>query len=82
VRIEGHSAAGKSHGMAGRKDESGPQAEEVAAYVATMALELKALVEPHDMKSLAYLLDLVRLEAEQRAVGKQAPFTGTPMGTA
>jgi hypothetical protein len=47
----------------------GSEAEEVAAYVATMAVELKGLVVPHKMQSLSYLLELVRLEAEQRARG-------------
>ncbi len=42
-----------------------PEAADVAAYVATLTRELKELVEPYDMKSLGYLLDLVRLEAEQ-----------------
>jgi hypothetical protein len=51
----------------GSKDESAPEAREVAAYVATLAQELKEMVEPHGMKPLAYLLDLVRLEAEQCA---------------
>jgi hypothetical protein len=50
----------------------------VAAYVAAMALELKSLVEPHDLRSPAYLLDLVR----RRAGGKPDRFTGTQMGNA
>ena len=54
----------------GGKDRAEPEAEEVAAYVAAMAIELKSLVEPHRMGSLAYLLDLVRMEAEERAGGK------------
>jgi hypothetical protein len=41
-----------------------------------MALELKAKAEPHDLRSLVYLLDLVRLEAEQRAVGKPDKVNG------
>lgn len=69
--------------MAGRaKDGAGPQAEDGAAYVTTMALELKSLVEPHDLRSLAYLLDLVRMEAEERAGGKPDRFSGTQMGNA
>lgn len=48
--------------------------EEVAAYVATLARELKALVERHDLSALAYLLDLVRLEAEERSNGKTNRF--------
>jgi hypothetical protein len=69
--------------MDGRaKDSSGPQAEDVAAYVASLALELKAMVEPHDLRSLAYLLDLVRLEAEEQAGRKADRFADTPMGNA
>jgi len=48
-------------------DNGGPGAEEVAAYVAAMAGELKGLVDPFKMRSLSYLLDLVKLEAEERA---------------
>lgn len=70
-------------GMAGReKHDAGPQPEDVAAYVASMALELKALVEPHDLHSLAYLLDLVRLEAEERSEGKPKRLTPPPIGNA
>jgi hypothetical protein len=70
-------------GMAGReKRDAGPQAEEVAAYVATMALELKTLVEPHDLPSLAYLLDLVRLEAEERAGRGPDRFAASGIGNA
>ena len=47
----------------------GSEAEAVAAYVATMAIELKGLASSHQMRSLSYLLDLVRLEAEERARG-------------
>jgi hypothetical protein len=50
--------------------EASVQSEDVAAYVATLARELKVLVERHDLSALAYLLDLVRLEAEERADGK------------
>lgn len=39
------------------------RAEDVADYVETMARELKGMVEPHNMPTLAFLLDLVRLEA-------------------
>jgi hypothetical protein len=46
-----------------------PEPEEVAAYVATMARELKVMAARHDLSVLAYLLDLVRMEAEARAEG-------------
>ena len=45
-----------------------PRSQEVAAYVATMARELKAMAEPQGLSALVYLLELVRLEAEARAV--------------
>ena len=76
-------AAGKLFGMARQaKDKASPQAEEVAAYVASMAEELKAMVELHDLRPLAYLLDLVRLEAEEQAGRKANRFADTPMGNA
>jgi hypothetical protein len=49
--------------------EDGADPEEVAAYVAGMAQDLKSLVDPYRMRSLSYLLDLVRLEAEEQARG-------------
>ena len=61
--------------------DRGPQAEDVAAYVATMAGELKDLVGPYELRSLAYLLDLVRLEAEERARGHpERPLGPNPGG--
>ena len=55
--------------MAGsrRSKSRAPRAEDVADYVAMMARELKGMVEPHGMSTLAYLLDLVRLEAATQA---------------
>ena len=50
----------------------GSEAAEVAAYVATMAVELKGLASSHKMRSLSYLLDLVRLEAEERARDRES----------
>jgi len=47
------------------------RAEEVADYVESMARELKGLVEPLGMPTLAYLLDLVRAEASARGKGAQ-----------
>ena len=44
-----------------------PQAEQVAAYVASLARELKALAESQRLSALGYLLDLVRIEAEEQA---------------
>ena len=50
-----------------RSKSRAPRAEDVADYVATVAQELKGMVEPHGMNTLAYLLDLVRLEAAVQA---------------
>ena len=47
------------------KDFSRP--DEVAAYVAVLVRELMTLTHRHDLVLLSYLLDMVRLEAEQRA---------------
>jgi hypothetical protein len=41
--------------------------DQVAAYVAVLARELMTLAHRHDLVLLSYLLDMVRLEAEQRA---------------
>lgn len=43
------------------------RAEEVAAYVATIARDLKGMAERSRLEALGYLLELVRLEAEARA---------------
>jgi hypothetical protein len=39
----------------------------VAAYVASFARELKAMADCQRLAALGYLLDLVRIEAEERA---------------
>ena len=44
-----------------------PQAEQVAAYVASLARELKAMADSQRLSALGYLLDLVPIEAEERA---------------
>jgi hypothetical protein len=44
-----------------------PEAEQVAAYVASLARELKTLADSQQLSALGYLLDLVRIEAEERA---------------
>ncbi len=44
-----------------------PEAEQVAAYVASLARELKTLADSQHLAALGYLLDLVRIEAEERA---------------
>jgi len=41
--------------------------EQVADYVADLARQLKMLAERHDLPELAYLLDLVRAEAELKS---------------
>ena len=44
-----------------------PEAEHVAAYVASLARELKTLADAQKLSALGYLLDLVRIEAEERS---------------
>ena len=56
--------------MAPVYSEVPPQAEEVAAYVASITRELQAMVKPYPMPALAYLLELARLEAEGLAHGR------------
>ncbi len=41
--------------------------EDVAAYVATLARDLKRLVARHDLATLTYLLEIVQLEAQKTA---------------
>ncbi|MEI8146788.1 MAG: hypothetical protein WCH83_15120 [Alphaproteobacteria bacterium] len=43
-------------------------AREVAAYIATLSTELVALTKVVDLKLLNYLLDMVRIEAEQQLI--------------
>lgn len=45
--------------------------QEVAAYVATLARDLKRMAERHDLAALAYLLELVQMEAAKNS-GKRA----------
>ncbi len=46
--------------------------EDVAAYVATLARDLKRMVERHDLATLTYLLELVQLEAAKNSGDKAA----------
>jgi hypothetical protein len=41
--------------------------DQVADYVADIARQLRILAERHDLPELAYLLDLVRAEAELKS---------------
>lgn len=43
------------------------QRRETAAYVATMVADLRQLARKNDLPTLAYLLDMARLEAESEA---------------
>ena len=53
------------------KDHARP--EQVAIYVADLAKQLKQMAERHDMPELAYLLDLVRAEAELKSKPELCP---------
>jgi hypothetical protein len=55
------------------KDQARP--EHVAIYVADLAKQLKRMAERHDMLELAYLLDLVRAEAELKSRPEPHPQT-------
>jgi hypothetical protein len=44
-----------------------PEAEQVAAYVASLARELKAMADSQRLAAHGYLLDLVRIDVEERA---------------
>jgi len=54
--------------MAGTDQEQARlKPEQVADYVADLARQLRVLAERHDLPELAYLLDLVRAEAELKS---------------
>ena len=54
--------------MAGTDQEQDrPKPEQVAGYVADLARQLRVLAERNDLPELAYLLDLVRAEAEMKS---------------
>jgi hypothetical protein len=48
-------------------DASSASQQDVAAYVATLARDLKRLVERHDLATLTYLLELVQMEAARNS---------------
>lgn len=48
-------------------DASSVSQQDVAAYVATLARDLKRLVERHDLATLTYLLELVQMEAARNS---------------
>jgi len=52
--------------------DAGPRGEQrlaAADYIAAMSDDLSALARRHDLVTLAYLLDMARLEAETAARG-------------
>jgi hypothetical protein len=60
------------HAVARLKRQGDVDIGEIAAFIATMATEMVALAEIADLKTLAYLADMVRLEAEAQAVDRPA----------
>jgi hypothetical protein len=58
---------GRSQSDPMRKSASvAPDRADLAAYVANLAAELASLARAADLRTLAYLTDMVRLEAEQQ----------------
>lgn len=55
--------------------QGGPAAQEVAAYVESLAAELARLARSHNLTTLAYLLDMARMEA-RNVVLSQSPNDG------
>lgn len=54
--------------MAEKGSESAEtRSEEVAAYIAAMTAEMARLARKCNLRELGYLLDLARLEAEERS---------------
>jgi hypothetical protein len=65
-----------AHAFVAREEQpvaSAPSQEDVAAYVATLARDLKRMVERHDLATLTYLLELVQMEASRNSP-KRAPL--------
>jgi hypothetical protein len=46
---------------------------EAAHYIASLAQELAELAKSHEMETLAYILDMARLEADQICKRGQGP---------
>jgi hypothetical protein len=46
---------------------------EAAHFIASFAGELARIAKSHDLETLAYILDMARLEADQLAKGWRSP---------
>ncbi len=57
----------------GARDRTGADAEAFAAYVAALTGELSRLARGHGFSTLAYLLEMARLEARAAAPPKPLP---------
>ncbi|MEW6256677.1 MAG: hypothetical protein AB1592_12030 [Pseudomonadota bacterium] len=57
----------------GSVPKSGPEVGEFAAYVAALTAELSRLARAHRLGTLAYLLDMTRLEARGLSHGANPP---------
>ncbi len=66
--------------MAGERKEAG-EAHQVAHYLAAMSDDLATLARRHGLDTLAYLLDMARLEAEQHARLAGRPRSDRVTGT-
>lgn len=51
----------------------GAKAHDAAHYIATLTGELARLAETYDLNTLAYILDMARLEAEQTSRAEPQP---------
>ncbi len=58
----------------GAPERQTKDADEFAAYVASLAGELSRLARGHGFSTLAYLLDMARLEARANASPKPIPL--------
>lgn len=59
----------------GSASKPGPGAADFAAYVAALAAELSRLARDHRLGTLAYLLDVTRLEARSLSETDAEPET-------
>ncbi|HEY1745757.1 MAG TPA: hypothetical protein VGG11_03185 [Xanthobacteraceae bacterium] len=59
--------------MTGNDGDTPNEAPDAAHYIASLAQELAALAKSHELGTLAYILDMARLEADQICKRGQSP---------
>jgi hypothetical protein len=59
--------------MTGKDSDTPNEVPEAAHYIASLAQELAELAKSHELETLAYILDMARLEADQICKRGQGP---------